>query len=112
MDRRRREVEDWFAEQARLKGLAERLETQRAEAEKAAAKTAADRAPPEAAKPFPQPELPPDLTPAPPLQPKPADVEFGAAAPRAAIPTPPARPKARPGSGRAPLAEPTAGSLY
>ncbi len=46
MDRRNAEIEDWRAEQARLKGLAEHLEVERAEAEKIAAaeKAAAERA--------------------------------------------------------------------
>ena len=109
MDRRKQEVEDWLAEQARLEGLAERLETERA----AAGKAAADRAPPEAAKSFPQPELPPDIGREPPLQPKPAGAELGAAATlHPAVPTPPARPKARPAAERAPQGEPAPGSLY
>jgi uncharacterized protein involved in outer membrane biogenesis len=41
MDRRAAEIEDWRVEQARLKGLAERLATERVEAERAAAEKAA-----------------------------------------------------------------------
>ncbi len=131
MEQRRAELEDWLAEQARLKGIAERLEAERAEtekAEKAAAekaalqraeaekaaegKAAAERAEREAAKPFPQPELPPDLSREPPLAQKSLGAEFGSASPRAAVPTPPVRPKPRPSPERAPVANPTAGSLY
>ncbi len=90
MDRRAAEMEDWRAEQERLKGLAEHLEAQRVEAQEAAAekavaakaaaekaaaeraaeekaaaeKAAADRSAAEkaeAAKAFLQPELPPEL---------------------------------------------------
>lgn len=41
MDRRNAEIEDWRVEQARVKGLAEHLESERAEAEKVAAERAA-----------------------------------------------------------------------
>jgi hypothetical protein len=45
MDRRAAEIEDWRAEQARLKGLTEHLQAERAAAEKAAAaKAAAEKA--------------------------------------------------------------------
>ncbi len=139
MDRRNAEIEDWRAEQARLKGLAEHLEAERTEAEKAAAeKTAAERAAAEktaaekaaalkaeveraakpaaeAGKPFPQPELPPDVPSAPPPMPKPPATELGsnAATLPAAVPLPPSRPKPRlaPAAPAAP-ADPTAGGLY
>ena len=150
MDRRNAEIEDWRAEQARIKGLAEHLEAERAEAEKAAEKAAVERsarekaaaekaaaekaaaertaaekaaaekaevegatkAAAEAGKPFPQPELPPDLSRAPPPMPKPPAGELGsnAATPPAAVPLPPSRPKPRPAP--ASPADPTAGGLY
>ena len=122
MDRRNAEIEDWRAEQARLKGLAEHLETERAERERAAAeKAAAEKAEvergaanaaAEAGKAFPQPELPPDLSNEPAPAPKPPAAELGAnaATPPAVVPLPPARRKPRPVP--APPAGPTAGSLY
>ena len=73
MDKRAAEIEDWRAEHARLKELAEHLEAERAQAEKAAAeKAAADKAAAEVANEKAvaiKPELPPDL---------PADVAPGA----------------------------------
>jgi hypothetical protein len=122
MDRRNAEIEDWRAEQARLKGLAQHLEAERAEAERAAAEKAATekaeveraaaKAAAEAGKAFPQPELPPDLSNEPALAPKPPAAELGAnaATPPAIVPLPPARRKPRPVP--APLADPTPGSLY
>ncbi len=140
MERRRAEVQDWIAEQARLKGVAERLETERAEAvkdaaeKKAAARSSADKAATEkaaeraaeekaaaarsaaqkleAGKAFPPPELPPDLSSDPALAPKPRGAELGAnaAAPRGAVPPPPLRPKPRPAP--ATPADPTASGLY
>ena len=122
MDRRNAEIEDWRAEQARLKGRAEHLETERAETERAAAEKAAAekaevergaaKAATEAAKAFPQPELPPDLSNEPAPAPKPPAAELGAnaATPPAVVPLPPARRKPRPVPK--PPAEPTAGSLY
>ena len=146
MDRRNSEIEDWRAEQDRLKGLVERLEAERMEAEKAeklaAEKAAAERAvaareaeeksaaeraaakaaanhraaeKTEAVKPFPQPELPPDLFGEPPATPRPAAADTGvnAPTPHAVVPLPPFRPKPRPAPERAaPPADPTAGGLY
>ncbi len=122
MDRRNAEIEDWRAEQARLKGLAEHLENERAETERAAAEKAAAekaevergaaKAAAEAAKAFPQPELPPDLSNERAPAPKPPAAELGAnaATPPALVPLPPPRRKPRPVP--TPPAEPTAGSLY
>ena len=132
MERREEEFEDWRAEQARLKGLAEHLESERVEkaaaekaaAEKAAAQKAAiDRAKAdeaaaerrEAVKNMPQPELPPDISGEPPLLAPPA-AELGAnsATPHPAVPLPRPRPKPRPTAApdRAPVADPTPGDLY
>ncbi len=44
LDRRAAEIEDWKAEQERLKGLSERLAAERAEAQKAAEQAAAEKA--------------------------------------------------------------------
>ena len=137
MDRRNAEIADWRAEQARLRGLAERVEAERAAenaaadkaaeeravAEKAAedrtaaeraagqkaaaekraaARAAADQGAAEAAKsepkPFPQPELPPEVS--------------GEPAPAAKPPLPPSRPRPRSAQERAAPADPTAGGLY
>ncbi len=114
MDRRNAEIEDWRAEQARLKGLSERLEAERMEAEKAAAeRAAAEKA--EAPKPFPQPELSPDPSSDPTSAPRPssADTGINSPTPHAAVPLPPLRSKPRPLSERKPPpANPTAGALY
>ncbi len=121
MDQRNAEMEDWRAEQARLKGLTEHLDAERAEV-KAAAKAAAQKAALEraaadqtaadkaaAGKAFVQPQLPPDISNDPPLAMKPPAAELGAnaAPPHAAAPLP--RPKPRPVLSPR---EPTAGSLY
>ncbi len=111
MDRREQEIEDWRVEQARLKGLSERLQQQE-EAEKAAeleaaqkraAQAAADKAAAEKAA-ADNAETAKDgaATIDPSLQ-----NELGANAPTAATPTPPVRPKPRP---IAP--DPTARGLY
>ncbi len=114
MDRRQQEIEDWRAEQARLKGLTEHLRaeeeaekaaeleaaekkaaqtaTDKADAEKAAAETAGavkgetlESTPAAAAK-----------APVAPASTAPRSDEVGANAPFSAAPMPPVRPKARP----------------
>ncbi len=139
LDRRNAEIQDWRAEQERLKGLAEHLESQRAEearlaaekaaAEKAAAeraaveKAAAERAAAEkaaaekAAAPDRQPEASEKAPQIPGAPEGPAstgldDVNSNAPPP-AGAPSPPPRPKPRPPAAQtAPPAEPTAGGLY
>jgi hypothetical protein len=125
MDRRRQEIEDFEVEQARLKGLAERLRAEEeaqkaadleaaaqkaaeAAAEKAAAeKAAADNA--EAAKPQ-TPDGEATTAAKAPFAPASAAAkseELGADAPSPAAPMPPVRPKAR-----LTPAQPTPGGLY
>ncbi|HZZ62705.1 MAG TPA: AsmA-like C-terminal region-containing protein [Roseiarcus sp.] len=134
MERREQELEDWRAEQTRLKGLAEHLQSERIEkaatekaaaaaAERAAAQKAAidgakaDQAAAErreTTKQMPQPELPPDISGEPPLlAPPAAELGANAATPHAA-PLPPLRPKPRPAPtpDRAPVRAPAAGDLY
>ena len=98
IDRRSAEIEDWRAEQARLKGLAERLKAQRVDAEKA------------------QPERgeKADAEPAPPPRPAAVDPDANKAqTPHFAGPSPPLRPKLRLMPERTePPANPTAGGLY
>jgi hypothetical protein len=129
MDRRAAEIEDWRVEQARLKGLTERLAAEReAAAEKAAAeKAAADKAAAEKAaaakaaadkaaaeKAASQPDLPPDLSPnsgSNPATPSNdssvrAD-QLGVNAPPIDAPIPPSRPKPHPTPS-----DPTASGLY
>ena len=120
MDRRATEMEDWRAEQARLKGLTEHLAAEREAAEKAAAaKAAADKA--AAQKAAIQPDLPPDLPPdnAPIVKPSTLSNNsaaragpLGVSAPPPDAPMPPSRPKPRPAPDRAPPADPTASGLY
>jgi len=140
IDKRAAEIEDWRAEQERLKALVERLAQEKAAAEraadekaaavraavekavaeKAAAEAAAAKA--EAAKAFPQPELPAELPietapiakPASPAASVRSGDEIGANAPSASAPLPPARPKPRPAPERAPptVVDPTASGLY
>ena len=138
MDKRAAEIEDWRVEQERLKGLSERLAAEKAEEKAAAEKSAAEKAAAEkaaaekeaaekeaaeraaaekaeAVKPFPQPELPPDLPieTAPMVKPQTraaapsGDEEIGANAP--AVPLPPTRPKPR---ASPTVADPTASGLY
>ena len=139
LDRRNAEIEDWRAEQERLKGLAEHLAAQRAEdarlaaekaaaekaaaekaaaekaaAEKAAAeKAAADKAAAERAIASPEaPDSAPDL-PGPPAGASAGRDEVNPNAPQAGLPAPPPRPRPRPPAAQpAPPAEPTAGGLY
>ena len=123
MDRRQKEIEDWRAEQARLKGLTEHLrdeeEAEKAAeleaAEKKAAQAAADKAAAEKAAAETAgavkgetPESGPAAAKAPiaPASAPPKSDELGANAPFSPAPTPPIRPKAR-----AP-ADPTQGGLY
>ena len=129
MDRRAAEIEDWRVEQARLKGLTERLAAEReaaaekAAAEKAAAeKAAAEKAAAEKAaadkaaveKSASQPDLPSDLSPDNGSNPAAgsnnssirAD-QLGVNAPPLDAPIPPARPKPRPAPS-----DPTASGLY
>ena len=89
MDRRNAEIEDWRAERARLKGLAERLAAQRTE-EAAKEETAAEA---EAIKRLLESKLPPDLFREPPF------------------PTTPTRSKSRPSRERDPATEPKASGL-
>ena len=138
LDRRNAEVEDWRAEQERLKGLAEHLAGQRAEeariaAEKAAAdaavekavaekalaeKAAADKAPADRAGSSPerQPETPEKASDLPGSPTDAPSTGRDGADPNeapAALPAPPPRPKPRPPAAQpAPPAEPTAGGLY
>ncbi len=124
MDRRAAEIEDWRAEQARLKGLAEHLAAEReaaaekAAAEKAAAeKAAADKAAAEKA--ASEPELPPDLAPntvaKPPAVSNNSSVradQLGVNAPPVDAPVPPSRPKPHSAPEHAAPADPTASGLY
>ena len=115
MDRRDAEIEEWRAEQARLKALAQRQEAEKAAEKAAADKSAAERVEAaraaekaESAKPFPQPELPPDISRAPAS----ADADLAPSHPRPATPLPPTRPKPRPAPERASPSVPRAGGLY
>jgi hypothetical protein len=129
MDRRAAEIEDWRAEQARLKGLAEHLAAEReaaaekAAAEKAAAeKAAAEKAAAEKAaaeKAASEPELPPDLAPntvaKPPAVSNDSSVradQLGVNAPSVDTPVPPSRPKPHSAPEHAAPADPTASGLY
>ena len=111
MDKRAAEIEDWRVEQARLKGLAEKLAADReAEAKAASEKAAAEKAAAERA--LAEPELPPELPPPDrslaPSQVAPRGDELGANSPPVVAPLPPARPKPRP----TPPPDPTASGLY
>jgi hypothetical protein len=121
MDKRAAEIEDWRVEQARLKGLAEKLAGDReAEAKAAAEKAAAEKAAAEKAaaekaaaeRALAEPELPPELPPPDrslaPSQVAPRGDELGANSPPVVAPLPPARPKPRP----TPPPDPTASGLY
>jgi hypothetical protein len=129
MDRRAAEIEDWRAEQARLKGLTEHLAAEReAAAEKAAAeKAAADKAAAEKAaaekaaaekaaaeKASSQPDAPSDVSPNGGSNPAAASTDssvrtdqLGVNTPPSAAPMPPSRPRPHP----APT-DPTATGLY
>ena len=101
-------------EQARLKGLAQSQEKEKADkaaADKAAAeRVEAARAAEKAgsAKLFPQPELPPDIS----RDPASAGDGLTASQSRSAPPLPPMRPKPHPAPERASPSVPTAGGLY
>jgi hypothetical protein len=125
LDRRQQEIDDWRAEQARLKGLTEHLRgeeeaekaAEREAAEKKAAQAAADKADAEkaaaetagAAKSETLESAPAQAAKAPitPASTAPRSDEVGANAPFSAAPAPPIRPKARPAP-----ADPTQGGLY
>jgi len=108
MDRRRQEIQDWEAEQARLKGQADRLremeDAEKAAAAKRAAETDADAQP--AAKPDPADDKPP-TTGKPPFAPAPAPKSDQIGANAQPAPTPPPRPRARPTQ-----VDPEPGRLY
>ena len=125
MDRRRQEVEDWRAEQARLKGLTEHLRAEK-EAEKAAEREAAEKKAGEAAADKADADKAPaetagavkgeTLEDAPAAAAKapiasapsaPRSDEVGTNAPFSAAPMPPVRPKARPAPP-----DPTQGGVY
>jgi hypothetical protein len=122
MDRRQQEIEDWRAEQARLKGLTEHLRAEKEaekaaaqEAEKKAAQAASDKADAEkaaaesagAVKGETLESAPAAAAKTPIAPAAPRNDEVGANAPFSAAPTPPIRPKARPAP-----ADPTERGLY
>jgi hypothetical protein len=130
IDRRNAEIEDWRIEQARLKGIAERLAAEREEAGKAASekaaaekaateKAAAEKAPAEKA--VSEPELPPDLpTDTQPIANSPLTAkdsatrvdELGATSDPPAVPVAPTRPRIHSATERATPVDPTSGGLY